>query len=531
MSPYSKLKLLNYSTLFKEAFQTKDLEKAIATITKVLDKRIGPVVMINPKPIMFKKPSGLFLGYMYAIKGGPDRLRFNWRVGTDSSVIEGIDFYNDVEIEPSRSVATGDLNIVQIIDIITSIYRKNIPAGGEVFVRDELHENDASFKITKQLATRFPHKTSVPFFLSKEGTEIPAVATNDPFILNLYDEYITWAEKNKISKYLNSYNRFINDLKSWGVPLQRKVSVVKAEREVRVDNPEQDFMNKLFKELNLEPLDEDEIFKQIEYKIGLVLSRKLAGAIIVGTPGVGKSYTVQEMISKKGLTEYKDYILLKGKMSSVGLYLNLWEYRDKLIVIDDCDQPLKDDDGTNILKGATDTKAKRIVGINSKNYKLNAQILAKAVAEEGYDYEELVMKNEWKLINSIALSQEDPIGPPANFVFDGQIIAISNLFEKDIDTALTDRGGFIEVKLTPYQICNRIEKALPAISKESEISVEDLQGTLVWIRGVIDKAPYAMTKLSFRKFTTAAGYYASKINKWQQMALKEIAKDPVLKGR
>lgn len=518
-----------YKKKFEEAFQTKDLERAIFLITKVLNKRIGGIIQVNRKPLMIKKGSGKYLGYMFAIKNGPDRLRFNWRIGAHSSEITSIDFYDNTEIKPSRTVETKDLNIIQIIDILTSIYRTGTHVN-EVLVKDQMKEAFEDFKIDKSKVAKFGHKPSINFWNTKIGSTIPPVPMNDPFFDKLYNEYMEWVEKNKVRKYITTQERFIGFLKQWGATILRKVSIKKAEAEMGMNLPEHDFMVKLFQDLKLDPLNEDEIFVQIEYKINLVLDKRLSGAIIVGTPGVGKSYTVQQMISKRGIG-YKEYVLLKGKMSATGLYLNLWEFRDKLIVIDDCDQPLKDDDGINILKSATDTQAKRIVGINNKNYKLNERYLMKAVTDEGYDYDELVQNNEWGLIQGIAFAQDDPIGPPANFVFEGQIIAISNLFEKDIDSALTDRGGFIEVKLTPEQICNRIEKAIPAISEEIGISEVDCKGTLKWVRGIVKVRPDVMLRLSFRKFHTAAGYYASKQNKWQQMALKEIAKSPGLKGR
>ena len=83
--------------------------------------------------------------------------------------------------------------------------------------------------------------------------------------------------------------------------------------------------------------------------------------IVTGPPGVGKSFGVDEVLSKDDLfnalgQRKPRYEIVKGAMSAIGLYTKLYEYSEKgnVIVFDDCDSVLLDDLSLNILKAALD---------------------------------------------------------------------------------------------------------------------------------------------------------------------------------
>ena len=84
--------------------------------------------------------------------------------------------------------------------------------------------------------------------------------------------------------------------------------------------------------------------------------------IVTGPPGVGKSFGVDEVLSKDDLFDTlgarkPKYEIVKGAMSAIGLYSKLYEYSEKgnVIVFDDCDSVLLDDLSLNILKAALDS--------------------------------------------------------------------------------------------------------------------------------------------------------------------------------
>ena len=94
--------------------------------------------------------------------------------------------------------------------------------------------------------------------------------------------------------------------------------------------------------------------------------------IVTGPPGVGKSFGVEEVLSKQDLfttlgNKKPKYEIVKGAMSAVGLYKKLYEFADKgnVVVFDDCDAVLLDDLSLNILKAALDSSVKRTISWNT----------------------------------------------------------------------------------------------------------------------------------------------------------------------
>ena len=94
--------------------------------------------------------------------------------------------------------------------------------------------------------------------------------------------------------------------------------------------------------------------------------------IVTGPPGVGKSFGVEEVLTKDDLFntlgERKPrYEIVKGAMSAIGLYTKLYEFSSEknVIVFDDCDSVLLDDLSLNILKAALDSSKKRTISWNT----------------------------------------------------------------------------------------------------------------------------------------------------------------------
>jgi len=102
--------------------------------------------------------------------------------------------------------------------------------------------------------------------------------------------------------------------------------------------------------------------------------------IVTGPPGVGKSFGVEEVLSKEDLfntlgNKRPKYEIVKGAMSAVGLYSKLYQYSEKgnVIVFDDCDSVLLDDLSLNILKAALDSSKKRTISWNTDSRVLRSE--------------------------------------------------------------------------------------------------------------------------------------------------------------
>lgn len=102
--------------------------------------------------------------------------------------------------------------------------------------------------------------------------------------------------------------------------------------------------------------------------------------IVTGPPGVGKSFGVEEVLSRQDLfnalgNKKPKYEIVKGAMSAIGLYSKLYEYseRGNVIVFDDCDSVLLDDLSLNILKAALDSSKKRRISWNTDSRMLRQE--------------------------------------------------------------------------------------------------------------------------------------------------------------
>ena len=102
--------------------------------------------------------------------------------------------------------------------------------------------------------------------------------------------------------------------------------------------------------------------------------------IVVGPPGVGKSFGVERVLDKASMFDKiggsrPRYEVVKGAMSAIGLYCKLFQFADagNVLVFDDCDSVLLDDLSLNILKAALDTSKKRTICWNTDSRMLRSE--------------------------------------------------------------------------------------------------------------------------------------------------------------
>lgn len=102
--------------------------------------------------------------------------------------------------------------------------------------------------------------------------------------------------------------------------------------------------------------------------------------IVVGPPGVGKSYGVEKQLEKASMFDVisnkkPKFEVVKGAMSPIGLYCTLFRFSDpgSVVVFDDCDSILFDEVSLNILKAALDSGKKRRIYWNSDSHMLRRE--------------------------------------------------------------------------------------------------------------------------------------------------------------
>ena len=118
-------------------------------------------------------------------------------------------------------------------------------------------------------------------------------------------------------------------------------------------------------------------FEILDQMTKSLVKSDIRALIVTGPPGVGKSFGVEEELSKSSLFgdmagSKRKYEVVKGAMTPLGLYAKLYEYSDKgnVLVFDDCDSVLMDDLALNILKAALDSGKKRMIYWNAESAKL-----------------------------------------------------------------------------------------------------------------------------------------------------------------
>jgi len=181
-----------------------------------------------------------------------------------------------------------------------------------------------------------------------------------------------------------------------------------------------------------------EMFSRLEQHLELIIRKSKAVALILcGPPGMSKTYMVRRTLHFSGKQPGKDYTIAKG--SSLGLqsfYDLLYANRNRLIVLDDFDTPLRNQDIVNLLKAITDSYSKRIVSLSRD--------MLVAAGSQG----QVTSKS------------------PEKFEFKGQVIIVTNLTRDKLDTALISRAPTIEVSYDTKQILAGVEKLLKHLNNK-----------------------------------------------------------------
>ena len=226
-----------------------------------------------------------------------------------------------------------------------------------------------------------------------------------------------------------------------------------------------------------------------------VKAGKVRSMIVTGPPGVGKSFGVDEVLSKddlfNALGERKPkYEFVKGAMSAIGLYSKLYEFSNKgnVLVFDDCDSVLLDELSLNILKAALDSSKKRTISWNTDSRVLRSE------------------------------------GIPNQFEFKGSAIFITNIkFEhvrskklRDHLDALESRCHYLDLTIdTTREKLLRIKQIVgDGMLDEYDLTEEQKQEVVNFIDANKDQ----MRELSLRMVIKVADLRVAMPDKWKSVA-------------
>lgn len=113
-------------------------------------------------------------------------------------------------------------------------------------------------------------------------------------------------------------------------------------------------------------------FQILDEMSAACINGDIRAMIVSGPPGVGKSFGVEQQLEKASMFDKiagkkLRYEVVKGAMTALGLYAQLYRYSDKknVLVFDDCDSVFADELALNILKAALDSGKRRRICWNS----------------------------------------------------------------------------------------------------------------------------------------------------------------------
>ena len=238
-----------------------------------------------------------------------------------------------------------------------------------------------------------------------------------------------------------------------------------------------------------------ERFQILEDMAAATKNGDIRGMIVVGPPGVGKSYGIQKRLEEESLFDnikgQVRYEVVKGAMTALGLYMKLFRYSDpgSVLVFDDCDTVLMDELSLNLLKAALDSGKKRMIHWNA---------------------------------DSRALRSE---GIPEKFEFKGSVIFVTNIsFEtikskklKDHLAALQSRCHYVDLTLNTERDCFlRIKQIANAgeLFAGYDFSDEDQDEVLSFVYDNRQK----LREISLRMAVKIADLRKSMPTKWKRVA-------------
>jgi hypothetical protein len=189
--------------------------------------------------------------------------------------------------------------------------------------------------------------------------------------------------------------------------------------------------------------DEITVFDELRTLVIMVINNVNPSLIVAGKGGIGKTHTVMSTLKEFDLTKDDEYVVIKGASTALSMYKSLFNNNGKIIIFDDCDSIFNDPDGINILKAALDS----------------------------YDERELswLSKSTYDPLTQTA-TESKPV--PNRFIFDGQIIFITNKKMKSIDPAVRTRSYTIEISLTEDEVFNIMEKNLSNILPNVDLALK-----------------------------------------------------------
>jgi len=490
--------------LVTEAFSKKDLDIVIPKLARVVGKSASDELYryggANYYQKFQKAGTGAVVGALFLTKNGK-AIRFNWEASVQresSAAVTSIDVWQKDEWNlgyprPSVCIHTDDMNIVQIAKVASQLLKN--PNLKSVTLSEAYHITEASRNMASvQQVIDYMNANNVKLndvklknlsaFVAQTGQDWP------PAIRNL-----------KVGR--GTYN-----LANAGTVGDGPASIPTIQQPQQEKHPAHAVVNDATAKARAIPVET--LFEDLNDLATLVAKGVRPSLLVVGGAGTGKTFTVMKAVKKAGLKEKENYLVVKGKTSTFGLYETLFLYHDKLVIFDDCDDVFANGDSRNLLKAALDSYDKRIISWNSKLTMNTSGMSDEAKKEYDDSLRSDMLAGAWNA------AEKDAQKMPSEFEFMGGVIFISNIPKDKMEQAIISRSLTIDVTLSRDEMFERIELIMKDINPgDGSATMEDKEEVLKYLKEESEKGN--MGYPSMRTFVAGLEVKMSGLPRWRNL--------------
>ena len=438
-------------------------------IVRFLEKKIGQEY-IDFDGQNYTNSDGNFFGYLFVSKTDTSAIRINWEGNTFHSINfwQSWNYNVDPTIEITTSkLAPGNSSFTRLLPEIADIISNN----NKFEDKEEVQEDEPNVNESLLIETgKFEYNGEIyngkPAVIKKMYEEGKSAEE----IRDTVQVPITYV-KIIVAKYIKEQGGTVSDVadalgvsnidarKLCGEHIDDEgnevynpaIKILDGSRETVTPTKQLKVAQEMLNDT--EYADPDLVFEELSDYVTLVAKGVMPALLITGQGGVGKSYNIDKILDQYG-KRHETWEKVKGKASPTAIYSILWENRDKIVVFDECDNIFKDAEALNILKGALDSNDFREISWTAKS-------------EEMVDTSDLDDNNEIaQRVQEWSDEHNGKEGLPNHFIFEGEVIFISNLNKSEIykkDSALLTRCTCIDIVLSAQGVMKRMETILPRI--------------------------------------------------------------------
>jgi hypothetical protein len=463
-----------------------DTFRASTKIIDFLSKKMGQTY-VNLDGQKYTNNSGSYFGFLFVSQTDNSAIRINWEGNKFHSINFWLDW--DYTKDPSKEIFVKDAepgkssfakllpDIAAVLKDINSFDGDNEEEQAEDTETEDLDESLLTERKVEYEGQLYDNKSALVVKLYEDDKDLQEISNivqlNKKYIKHILARYLYGKQGtvSEIATALGLTNQEVREAvgaedngDDTEIPHSEKVKVLRGAKETVV------LTNSIKKGEEVlektEYADPDIVFDEIDSYVTMAAKELLPALLITGQGGIGKSYNVEKILDQYG-KRHETWERVKGKSSAAAMYNTLWYNRNKIVVFDDCDSVLKDPDAINVLKGALDSSNFREISWATKGeglvYTLDLD-----------DNEEIAQRcQEW------SQDHHGKEGIPNHFIFEGEVIFISNLKKAEIykrDSALLTRCTCIDVVLSAQGVMKRIETVLPYIKVYKAMGARGSEG-------------------------------------------------------